>query len=89
MDAENTDLADKRVTDDFEDVSKNGHLRTRLRGNRCAVTLFKERHIGFGRRGKVTNDDLHEVADTNEVLGACKAHRNDVTFAKRFGNRSV
>ena len=82
MDAEDADLADVRVVDDLEDLRDDGRVLVGLRGEGFAVAANEERFIGFGRTRKVTDDDLHEVADADEVLGRHEAHRNDVAFAK-------
>ena len=53
------------------------------------LCVHKGRGIGFHRCGHMADDDLDEVADTDQVFGACEAHRDDVAFAEGLGDRGV
>ena len=89
MHAENADLADKRVAHHLKDTGNHGLVRIGCNMHGVTLCVHKGRGIGFHRCGHMADDDLDEVADTDQVFGACEAHRDDVAFAEGLGDRGV
>ena len=87
--AEDADLAHKGVAHHLEDAGDDRLAGFGRHDDALALGVHKRRLIRFRLRGHVADDDLHEVPKTNHLLGARKAHRDDVTFAQRLRDRGV
>ena len=89
MDAEDADLADVRVIDDLEDLGDDGQILFRTRDERRAVGMDEESVVGFGRARKMADDDLHEVADADQVLRGDEADGDDRAFTQGLRDERV
>ena len=65
MNAEDTDLADVGVIDDFEDLSNKRQVLVGHGLVGRSVCIEEECFIGFCRAWQMANDHLHEVADAD------------------------
>lgn len=89
MDAEDTDLADVRVINDFEDMSDKRQFR--ISGNVDVIALFvgKERSVGFRGVGQMADHHIDQIVDTGAGFAGNEADRDDVSFTQGLSERTV